>query len=85
MADYTSPFLGRVAKRVPLIAEKLWELHRDGHSVRGGLIYHSDPTGFEFQEYASGHFIQGRRFTTIELAVAFGDKVRAEYARDGWT
>jgi hypothetical protein len=81
---YTSPFLGRVAKRVPGVAERLWELRRDGHWARAGLIYHSNPDGFEFQLFIDKHFIEGRRFGHRERAIEYGDKVRADYERDGW-
>jgi hypothetical protein len=80
---YTSPFVGRVPKRVPPVAERVWELRREGKWARGGIVYHSDPLGFGFQFYVEGHFIEGRRFGYRDAAIEYGDKIRGEYRREG--
>jgi hypothetical protein len=70
--------------RKPRPAEPLWTLRKGHQRIDAALLGHGE-YGWELQLLRQGNFYGGRRFDLRKQAMAFGDEIRGELERDGWS
>ena len=68
----------------PRPGEHLWTIRKGDHQIDCELRYHAE-YGVEVQLLRDLEFYEGRRFDLKVQAVAYGDVVRCDLVRDGWS
>ncbi len=63
--------------------EHVWTVQRDGEARRGELRSHGQ-WGVEFQLFANGTVVYGRRYLTRDEAMARAEDERKALLRNGW-
>jgi hypothetical protein len=71
-------------QRVETPGDRLWTLTKGGRTRYAELRDHGE-WGVEFQLFADGEFLYGRRCASRDLAVALVEAERAQRLNDGWT